>query len=335
MACITISLQIFSQLTAKVCRKIFIIMKKNIRLLILSLLIVIVTLNSGAQNMRSVFVSSNTFDQDTVRVYWYFATKFVFGSGFWVYKDTVSDETDSISLVNISHGFYGPNPAFSEFSEYYLMDYYSHTYDSSYNDFFWRNLWRRNGGGEYAELGQPVMDIGQFESYPEVGNGFNGYEIIDILDSLIVGSQTFYHVVWSHIYKDQQYQHEFDFDTDLFFGENVGIVRKEYTDNAGVHHVWNLTNWEIGPLTGIGVDDLPGLQEKPIVCPNPTDGLIRVYSEDLLQLELFNMDGVSLIKTNEPLIGMTRYPDGLYFLRISDTEGRMLKIEKVLKVTIP
>jgi hypothetical protein len=91
-------------------------MNKYIRLLILISIIVIIVSNANAQNSETASISSNTYIADTGNVYGYFVTKFVFGSGFWVYQDTVTGETDSISIVDISHGYYGPNPAFNDYS---------------------------------------------------------------------------------------------------------------------------------------------------------------------------------------------------------------------------
>jgi hypothetical protein len=101
-----------------------------------------------------MFFSSNA--QNTVYVLNYYKTNYLFSSGFWVYQDNATQETDSITLDNVKHGFYGPNPAIPDYHEYYTLEYYSHTKDSAFNDFFWENLWRVNGGGEWAELGQPV-----------------------------------------------------------------------------------------------------------------------------------------------------------------------------------
>ena len=108
-----------------------------------------------------VFVSLSNYAQSTVPVNYYFKKHFIFNSGFWVYQDSSTNAIDSITLETIKHGFMRI-PIFPDYYEYYQVEYYSHSNDSSYNDFFYDNLWRVNGGGQWAELGQPVMWVNQW-----------------------------------------------------------------------------------------------------------------------------------------------------------------------------
>jgi hypothetical protein len=263
--------------------------------------------------------------KDIILVYNYYKNNFIFNSGFWVYMDTVSQEVDSITLDNVKHGFYGPNPVIPDEREYYQVEYSSHTNDSVFNDFFMENLWRVNGGGEYGELGQPIMWVGY---YGPVLGGFNGFEIVEILDSLVVGSNTFHTVAKSHIDEDEQYQHEFNYDTDLFFDEGVGIIRKEYTDAEGTHHVWDLVNWENSPLTGFEEQCM----ESVTVYPNPAAGEIHISPEMNYKTVIYSSNGQVLRINFGSSMDLNNLPGGIYYLRICQPDDKLIHFEKILKL---
>jgi hypothetical protein len=264
--------------------------------------------------------------QDTNIVFPYYKNNFIFNSGFWVYQDTATLETDSVTLENVKHGFYGPNPAILDYREYYQLEYYSHTSDSAFNDFFVENLWRVNGGGEWAELGQPVMLANN--SGPMYG-GYNGFEIIEILDSLAVGDHMFYNVAWSHVYEDQQYQHEFNFDTDLYYAEDVGLVRQAYTDDEGVSHSRDLVNWEVGWITDV-VEFTPPCKEMTLF-PNPTRGTFNVVSNEPVRIEVSSLQGEMLTESKSSRMDLSDFADGIYISRIYTYDGRLLEVKKVIK----
>lgn len=271
-----------------------------------------------------------SIEQNTLPVKWYFTSNFVFDSGYWVYQDSTTSVIDSITLMSVQHGYYGPNPVQMDYTEYFLINYYSHTFQTYFNDFFWINLWRRNGGGQWAELGQPVMHIGQFDQYPEVGNGFNGYEILGIMDSITVGDHVFYNIVWCRIYEDLQYQHEFDYDTDLYFGEDVGIVRKEYTDNNGIHHVWNLTNWGSGQYVALG--DLSGQTSGIAVNPNPASNDIHLMPIHNYWLQLTSCQGNILREQSGSWMNLSGLPSGIYLLSIFREGDNIPVVKKIIKM---
>jgi len=268
----------------------------------------------------------STSAQNTIYVLNYYKSNYLFSSGFWVYQDVATQETDSITLDNVKHGFYGPNPVILDYREYYQLEYYSHTHDSAFNDFFMENLWRVNGGGQYGELGQPVM-LANYNG-PLMG-GYNGFEILEILDSLVVGNNVFYDVARSHVYENQQYQHEFDFDMDLYYADGTGIVRKAYFDDDSVYHSWDLVNWEVGYM--VDVIENSSHSPNPCVFPNPTSGKFRVYSEKPFRASICNLQGDVLMKTDRPDVDITNLADGIYLVRIYSPDGSSLKAEKIVK----
>lgn len=60
--------------------------------------------------------------------------------------------------------------------------------------------------------------------------------------------------------------------------------------------------------------------------PNPTNGLVSIIGENLRQAEVFNVLGQQVLnvqgKGNELYINMTALPTGVYFINVTDEEGR-------------
>ncbi len=69
------------------------------------------------------------------------------------------------------------------------------------------------------------------------------------------------------------------------------------------------------------------------IAPNPTVGLVQIRAQDLelQQLELLNARGRTLLldENPDPIIDLTNYPAGIYYLRISTDQGMLY--EKVVK----
>ena len=70
------------------------------------------------------------------------------------------------------------------------------------------------------------------------------------------------------------------------------------------------------------------------VHPNPTTGQITITGENLQQAELFNMLGQQLLSVrdsgNELQISMSALPAGIYFVAVTNEEGRRC-VQKVVK----
>lgn len=265
----------------------------------------------------------SSYSQSTISVAGYFRNGYVFESGYWVYRDTATNQTDSISLVSCIHNYINPNPAIPDYQEYYKMNFYSHSFGYNFNEFIITHYWKRNGGGEWGQLGQPVMHIEQFANYPEVGNGFNGYQIMNIFPSYEVNGVEFFNVVWSRVFESQQYQHEFDYDTDLYFAPGVGIIRKAWVDDLGINHVWDLINWESNIYTSIDDEQAPG--NEIVACPNPATDKITVSFNGMMNAEILNLQGKvvrrSIARDNTSVIDLINMPTGVYVLKVFIPEG--------------
>jgi len=76
------------------------------------------------------------------------------------------------------------------------------------------------------------------------------------------------------------------------------------------------------------------LMSHTTIYPNPTTGIITVTGENLRQAEVFNMLGQQVLSIkgegNELQIDMAALPAGVYFVNITDEEGRRC-VRKVVK----
>ncbi len=66
--------------------------------------------------------------------------------------------------------------------------------------------------------------------------------------------------------------------------------------------------------------------------PNPTQDLIHIESPEIMDVHIYTIEGKLLQRTHskEP-ISLSGYANGLYLVQVLDREGRILKIEKVIR----
>ena len=88
-----------------------------------------------------------------------------------------------------------------------------------------------------------------------------------------------------------------------------------------------------------GQTSLTGVDEKEVnafatVHPNPTNGLVSITGENLHQVEVLNVLGQQILsvqgKGDELHIDMAALPAGVYFVNVTDEEGRKC-VRKVVK----
>ncbi len=71
------------------------------------------------------------------------------------------------------------------------------------------------------------------------------------------------------------------------------------------------------------------------ICPNPTDGVVRVKGKGFATAELFSMAGQRMAVKTKPVedglsIDLGGLPAGVYFVGVTDTEGRK-SVHKVVR----
>ena len=88
-----------------------------------------------------------------------------------------------------------------------------------------------------------------------------------------------------------------------------------------------------------GQTELVGIEEAasnvfPTIHPNPTTGLVAITGDNLRQAEVLNMLGQKVLSTqaggNELQIDLAALPAGVYFVNVTDSEGRKC-VRKVVK----
>lgn len=88
-------------------------------------------------------------------------------------------------------------------------------------------------------------------------------------------------------------------------------------------------------ITGGGVTTYvtgPDLADELTIYPNPTAGIVYVRNAAGLSISVVSSDGRLLTQAaRADIIDISSFAAGVYFIRISDEEGRVLKTEKVLK----
>ena len=93
--------------------------------------------------------------------------------------------------------------------------------------------------------------------------------------------------------------------------------------------VWGQTSF-----TGIDENENNNHSTVASLYPNPTTGQITIIGENLQKAEVFNMLGQQLLSVrgsgNEIQINMSALPTGIYFVAVTNEEGRRC-VQKVVK----
>ncbi len=70
--------------------------------------------------------------------------------------------------------------------------------------------------------------------------------------------------------------------------------------------------------------------DKLIIYPNPTSGLVTVHYDDFLSIELYGAFGNFILKSSEKTINLMNQPSGVYFLKIQYSNG-LETLRKIIK----
>lgn len=168
---------------------------------------------------------------------------YLFRTGsYWIFKNDSSDVVDSLAVIEFDSGSYWMPPpvhgAPGQKWEYYNIFVMSFPDSVMHNDFLDRNHIRRNGGGTYGELGQPI-----FIADGIVGEGYNGMKIIDIIPELEISGNSIFNVIQVKVTASEQYQQEFVYDTYLYFTDSIGIIKKVEVISEEDIRSWSLIRW--------------------------------------------------------------------------------------------
>jgi len=170
-----------------------------------------------------------------------FKDEFLFSAGsYWVYRNN-QNETDSIVLEQIETGFTSGCPDnLCGIREFYELTYNNTDQGLTYNNYYTPYLIKYNGGGSFGHNGQPI-----FFHTGELGDGYHGAMIIDHFDSLAILGHVFYSVDVIKVTAEDQYQNEFEYDTELYFSPYVGLVKQVTFDTINGTGTWELDRYHI------------------------------------------------------------------------------------------
>jgi large repetitive protein len=86
-------------------------------------------------------------------------------------------------------------------------------------------------------------------------------------------------------------------------------------------------------VVGLGIND-PAQSSSVKVYPNPSQGKVIIESPVNVAIIVTDMTGRVLLQKNHVKeIDLSDFADGMYFFRISDDNGALLKLEKINKIT--
>lgn len=171
--------------------------------------------------------------------------KFKTGS-YWIYENETTAELDSVYVISTETDFFmwipplhGNGPA--KFAEYYKINLISslHSIDSTgYNDYLVFDYIKRNGHG-YID-GQLMFTMDEHPGYD-----FLGMKIIANYPTMTINNHTFNNVTQTKITASEQYQPMFDHDTQLFFTDTIGLIKKVTDLGNGAFETWSIKRWSV------------------------------------------------------------------------------------------
>lgn len=102
----------------------------------------------------------------------------------------------------------------------------------------------------------------------------------------------------------------------------ITVNEKGCTDTSAIYTVSN-----------VGINDMAGLAMQINIFPNPTTGKVFIQSPAKLFMTLTTIEGRVLTEfADEEVIDLSDYATGVYMLRLTTTEGRWIRTEKVIKI---
>lgn len=165
-----------------------------------------------------------------------------FQSGsYWVFKNDSDQTIDSLVITDVKRDFYWSPPPVHGYPgdkhEFFTMNIRSYGPENYYyNDYVTRGRFiRRNGGGDYGQLGQPIFNDGSF----------NGLSVINTDTSVTLNGNTFNHAYKFKVTATQQYQHVFNYDTYLYYHIGTGFIKKETVIGPNNVESWSIIRWSV------------------------------------------------------------------------------------------
>ncbi len=173
-------------------------------------------------------------------------SKYFFGAGsYWIYQNQNLNE-DSVIVKSVENGV-TPDPQYgakgTNYAEYefYKMNFKNMSQGNDYNYYFMNNYIKLNGGGEYGVLnGQPIF---MYEAH--INEEFNGATVFEKIDSLNILGNMYYDITKMKISAVDQWVQVFTYDTDMYFADHIGLIKKEIFDTINGTQSYELKKYDI------------------------------------------------------------------------------------------
>ncbi len=102
------------------------------------------------------------------------------------------------------------------------------------------------------------------------------------------------------------------------------IVTNEYgcTDTSEVYAI----------TFPLAIDETAAIRSAIKIYPNPTQDKLCIQSPISINIVLTGIDGrILTTEKNATILSLKGYAEGVYFIRITDAEGKLIKTDKVIK----
>lgn len=107
-----------------------------------------------------------------------------------------------------------------------------------------------------------------------------------------------------------------------------------YTVKVSNQHGCEATSndYPVNNVPGASIGDIGSLAAQIVVYPNPANEIVYINSPEAVDIAVTAIDGrILYYKKNATAIVLKEWATGIYFLHILDKEGRLLKVEKIVR----
>lgn len=84
-------------------------------------------------------------------------------------------------------------------------------------------------------------------------------------------------------------------------------------------------------VSNTSIDNTSLLARQISIYPNPTSDILQINSPVDVHIHLYSIEGRSMLSANTATISIGNLAKGIYMLHVTDTDGRLIKVEKVVK----
>ena len=189
-----------------------------------------------------------------------------------------------------------------------------------------------------------------------VGSAWNGSSAIPTPDNTKTNNNVWHHVVYIRDNTLNKYYIYVDNVLKNTVNDGFGALSNTADLMIGCSHLFNqywfgdiddiriynraVTTLEVGALfneTSTGINSLSLNESLVKAFPNPTEGKISIQNNNVKQVKIRITNSLGqlfyyyFMEVKEITLDLSEYNSGMYFVQISDEEGRILSVKKLIK----